>query len=1171
MFKQYPPDIMHSPRSGFSCQCRGVALVIVLCFVVLLAGLVVAYLSRVTTERQVSNVSASDTKVELLGDSALDVVIGDLKNEITTTANSTANGTGSNTIYLPLSGSNAVPWRNPAISGTFANLIRFSSNKDTPTRAAILSSTTASFNGRSVNVARWNSHYLLPLNSADAAGDSTPDPSFVAPDWVIVTRSGPTNQGLTFGSSGNTLNNQNTSNSNYAVGRYAYAIYDEGGLLDVNVAGYPSGTATSQSGPKGGLAFSDLQQLKDSFGNTIFTQPQIDQIVGWRNYATTQPAGSFPNFTFSGTAAATNFTNLATSSSNSFLTVYGTNTFNGDTDHPVMTRQQLIKLLQGIATTSAQQIQFETALQSLGTFSREVNGPTWGAVNYPYPNAPASYNGGQLSGTSYNPFTLYPKVKNAFTRGDGSQAIPGEPLVKNRFPLDKLALLQKPGTPGQSLSAQDTDDVARYFGLDLVTTGTEASNGRYRHWNYPTTNGAYKHGVLSGAAGIMSLNDVAAQNREPDFFEMLQAGILQGSLGVETLPGQTTPGVRGDAPPIAPGNFPSSPAFIDPDSKITYQILRIGANIIDQWGSDNYPTTITFSPPGFTSPDSVYGIKDLPYLNELFLKVINSGTNANNEPLAPLNPFVYFELWNPHQSPTNPGPSGAYPSFFQISPLNKSGAPPFSSNDTTSDYYQTSLVYNSSNRWYWPTGAYQFFGALPSLPSSSSSNGIVQFTLANPVTDFREPKVSGTIALNPIPSFPPDAQIGVNASGAPGTVSWGTVYNTTKPHYAWNVDVNMSVVYRIQFKDSTGVYRTYGTFLGLDNPSGPMPSTGLKTSSWIPANSAPFDTSTNAGPYSYSWPKGDPRTFRFGSGGNPTSSSGAFNSSLTPTAGSAITSPISANAPFYGLAGVSATNPYRLDMWTVNNSAGGTTISPSPYYPDPDGLTRPGDALYSYPSVSPLYTGTTGNSGRPVILNRPFRSVGELGYAFQDDPWRTLDFFSANSADSALLDLFTLNGNQPVLAGRLDPNTRQSSVLQAVISGATQASGSGGPPTISPQKAALLATTIINHSQTQPFTNRADFVNALVSDTNCNFASTLTTVTKVKTEREAVVRALADCSNTRTWNLLIDLVAQVGRYPSSASSLNQFLVEGERHYWLHVAIDRYTGKVIDKQLEVVRE
>ncbi len=31
-----------------------------------------------------------------------------------------------------------------------------------------------------------------------------------------------------------------TLNPNYVVGRYAYVVYDEGGLLDANAAGYPS-------------------------------------------------------------------------------------------------------------------------------------------------------------------------------------------------------------------------------------------------------------------------------------------------------------------------------------------------------------------------------------------------------------------------------------------------------------------------------------------------------------------------------------------------------------------------------------------------------------------------------------------------------------------------------------------------------------------------------------------------------------------------------------------------------------------------------------------------------------------------------------------------------------------------------------------------------------------
>jgi hypothetical protein len=34
---------------------------------------------------------------------------------------------------------------------------------------------------------------------------------------------------------------------------------------------------------------------------------------------------------------------------------------------------------------------------------------------------------------------------------------------------------------------------------------------------------------------------------------------------------------------------------------------------------------------------------------------------------------------------------------------------------------------------------------------------------------------------------------------------------------------------------------------------------------------------------------------------------------------------------------------------------------------------------------------------------------------------------------------------------------------------------------------------------------------------------------------------------------------------------NDFVVEGEQRYWVHVAIDRVTGKVIDKRIEVVNE
>ncbi len=71
---------------------------------------------------------------------------------------------------------------------------------------------------------------------------------------------------------------------------------------------------------------------------------------------------------------------------------------------------------------------------------------------------------------------------------------------------------------------------------------------------------------------------------------------------------------------------------------------------------------------------------------------------------------------------------------------------------------------------------------------------------------------------------------------------------------------------------------------------------------------------------------------------------------------------------------------------------------------------------------------------------------------------------------------------------------------------------------------------------------------------------------------EAPVRALAPVANTRTWNLLIDIIAQAaGLLSPNASSIADFVVQGERRYWLHVAIDRYTGKIIDQQLEPVYE
>src|ERR1700677_521421 len=61
---------------------RGSALIIVLLFVILLTGIVIAFLARSTTAVQVSAASANETRASILTNSAQDIIIGDLKQEI---------------------------------------------------------------------------------------------------------------------------------------------------------------------------------------------------------------------------------------------------------------------------------------------------------------------------------------------------------------------------------------------------------------------------------------------------------------------------------------------------------------------------------------------------------------------------------------------------------------------------------------------------------------------------------------------------------------------------------------------------------------------------------------------------------------------------------------------------------------------------------------------------------------------------------------------------------------------------------------------------------------------------------------------------------------------------------------------------------------------------------
>src|SRR5207248_10534376 len=84
-------DVFQSRRafkifSAMTCNSShaksGIALLITLAFVVLLAALVVAFLSRTTNHRLVANTATNETKADQLSRGALDIVVGNLKQEI---------------------------------------------------------------------------------------------------------------------------------------------------------------------------------------------------------------------------------------------------------------------------------------------------------------------------------------------------------------------------------------------------------------------------------------------------------------------------------------------------------------------------------------------------------------------------------------------------------------------------------------------------------------------------------------------------------------------------------------------------------------------------------------------------------------------------------------------------------------------------------------------------------------------------------------------------------------------------------------------------------------------------------------------------------------------------------------------------------------------------------
>jgi len=462
-----------------------------------------------------------------LAQSALALLLGDLQQEIVNGSNPLPSPnpnnypvvyeSTSNTYMVPVRSGVPASWSTTGLANT--TLLRISGTGVIPfpgidQTASNALSTGTSANGRSIGPALWNQHYLIQLQNSSTPSDTTPDINFTPPSWVYMTGTG----------SPAVL----TTPTSSVVGRYAYAVYDEGALLDVNVAGFPcdasiygaqpstSGVMPSPYVSKGSIAFADLTALSPA---TAPIQPGVNDLVGWRNYASMQPGGIFPYLTFSGTSVPLIYRNLITSNTNGFLIPADVPLFHGQRDKLFASRQALINLVKTIGTANFN----PNALQYLSTFSRAVTAPSWcpsaDSTNLPgyvggAGTSPILYNTNAEQPTvsgSGNPNRDVPNVRFAQTGSvthwsdgvmtDGGTMITpptsgtyavnaGDPLIQSRFSLAKIAWLSQtwagehdPGTTSLAYAGSVYPAaIQSCFGLAWGAMG--AANGGNSCWSY---------------------------------------------------------------------------------------------------------------------------------------------------------------------------------------------------------------------------------------------------------------------------------------------------------------------------------------------------------------------------------------------------------------------------------------------------------------------------------------------------------------------------------------------------------------------------------------------------------------------------------------------------------------------------------------------------------------
>ena len=258
---------------------------------------------------------------------------------------------------------------------------------------------------------------------------------------------------------------------------------------------------------------------------------------------------------------------------------------------------------------------------------------------------------------------------------------------------------------------------------------------------------------------------------------------------------------------------------------------------------------------------------------------------------------------------------------------------------------------------------------------------------------------------------------------------------------------------------------------------------------------------------------------------------------------------------------------YDADPNLPNNSPGNPiTII------DTVGNGNPADYVYGIEGMS--YDDPIQNSARPpfapspppalanyVLLNRRFENVGEFGYAYNPASTlasKTLDFFTAASTDKPMLDFFTYNTASP-RAGIVNLNTRNGPVLASIIRGAllndpgaentaTTATGAADDSSVPSRRPRRRAS----HCSRDDEPHHGAWSCVEPGDVARLAAAAVAAVPNLAGSDETkrtIARALADTGQARTWNLMIDVIAQTGQYIPGTPDLTdptKFIVQGEK-------------------------